>query len=546
MRASIALKLLPACCALLLAPASRAFTSVGCAADDPGTRVMEVGPISEATMSAAVCEGICLALDPTYTHFGTEYGNECFCTSELGTTTESSDCTMDCANTEGEICGGFNAISVYEIDSRTPAPTPAPGTLVPGTGENFVYAGCAVDSQNPRIMEVGPFTDVPMSAEICYAYCDNLDPWFTHFGTQYSSQCFCSINLGTTTESSDCTMECANTAGEACGGSYTMSVYEINDPGYPTPAPTPAPMTIIGDGYIGCYADDQNNRVMPVGPISETTMSAEVCSATCIALSSTYTHYGTQYSSECFCTDDVEDLTDSSACTMPCANNPDEICGGPEALSVYEIDAEPIAADYVSIGCRTDVGDDRIMGDAFESFLDDMTTEECYRLCSDYFGPFTHFGTQYGIQCFCVVDPDLESINKHSDELLPASEHCLMPCSGDADQTCGGSYEMNVYEVYTEPADDYTTLGCFSDPRDGDRVMEVMITAATPMSTEICYNLCLAEGYAFFGTQYSNECWCSTQLYATVADDSLCDMECADNSPEICGGFDAISAYFIP
>lgn len=45
------------------------------------------------------------------------------------------------------------------------------------------------------------------------------------------------------------------------GGSYTMSVYEINDPGYPTPAPTPAPMTIIGDGYIGCYADDQNNRV---------------------------------------------------------------------------------------------------------------------------------------------------------------------------------------------------------------------------------------------------------------------------------------------
>ncbi|CAN0395139.1 unnamed protein product, partial [Pylaiella littoralis] len=67
MRASTALKLLPACCGFfLLTPASGAYTLVGCAEDDQGARVMEYGPIPEATMSAEICEGICYAQDPTY------------------------------------------------------------------------------------------------------------------------------------------------------------------------------------------------------------------------------------------------------------------------------------------------------------------------------------------------------------------------------------------------------------------------------------------------------------------------------------------------
>ncbi|CAN0028361.1 unnamed protein product, partial [Pylaiella littoralis] len=144
---------------------------------------------------------------------------------------------------------------------------------------------------------------------------------------------------------------------------------------------------------------------MPVGPFWETTMSAEVCRDICLALDPTYTYFGTEYGNECFCTDNVGELTDPGACTMPCANNEEEICGGPYALSVYKI-------DYVSIGCRTDEGGgDRIMGDAVES-SSGMTADVCYELCYDFDPSFTHFGTQYGVQCYCATDPDLESINK--------------------------------------------------------------------------------------------------------------------------------------
>ncbi|CAN0449360.1 unnamed protein product, partial [Pylaiella littoralis] len=78
--------------------------------------------------------------------------------------------------------------------------------------------------------------------------------------------------------------------------------------------------------------------------------------------------------------------------------------------------------------------------------------------------------------CYCVIDPDLESINKYSDE-LSAADHCLMACAGDVEEVCGDSYEMSVYEIITEPEGEYTSLGCFPDPRDGSKAMEIMMTA---------------------------------------------------------------------
>ncbi|CAM9784272.1 unnamed protein product [Pylaiella littoralis] len=409
------------------------FTSLGCAADSQSDRVMEVGPIAETSMSAEICLGICLALDPTYTHFGTEYGDQCFCTGDLGTTSDSSACTMDCVGTEGEICGGNDAITVYEIEPIV-VPTPAPETV--GGGDDYFSLGCAADSKSARVMEVGPIAESPMSAEICLGICLALDPTYTHFGTEYGDQCFCTGDLGTTSDSSACTMDCAGTEGEICGGNDAITVYEIE----PIVVPTPAPETVGGgDGYfsLGCAADSKSARVMEVGPISETSMSAEICLGICLALDPTYTHFGTEFGNECFCTGDLGTTSDTSACTMDCAGTEGEICGGSDAISVYEIDAP-------------------------------------------------------------VTTPD-----------------------------------------------DYTSLGCYSDPQDGSRAMEVKKTASE-MSAEICYNLCIEEdpSYEFFGTQYSVECWCSS-IFSEPAADGVCNTGCAGNISEICGGVDAISAYAI-
>ncbi|CAN0574329.1 unnamed protein product [Ectocarpus sp. 12 AP-2014] len=86
------------------------------------SQVMPVGPISDNNMTAKKCLGICSDMDESYTHFGTQYGIECFCTGSLGGTQTSTACDHECAGKSDEICGGFDAMTLYKITSVTPLP----------------------------------------------------------------------------------------------------------------------------------------------------------------------------------------------------------------------------------------------------------------------------------------------------------------------------------------------------------------------------------------------------------------------------------------
>ncbi|CAM9977595.1 unnamed protein product, partial [Ectocarpus fasciculatus] len=189
---------------------------IGCVADDQNNRVMAEGPMSADTMSAEICLGICSGMDASYTHFGTQYGNECWCTGSLGTTESSTACTMGCSGNTDETCGGFDALSLYEIVSAPtpapftpapltpPGPTPAPASPVVPSGD-YDLVGCVADSQAARVMPVGPLAEDAMSAEICFGICSGQDASYTHFGTQYGEECWCTGSLGTTESSTACT-----------------------------------------------------------------------------------------------------------------------------------------------------------------------------------------------------------------------------------------------------------------------------------------------------------------------------------------------------
>ncbi|CAN0127324.1 unnamed protein product, partial [Ectocarpus sp. 13 AM-2016] len=190
---------------------------------------------------------------------------------------------MDCAENARETCGGFDALTLYEIVSEAPltpapstppGPTPAPASPVVTSGD-YDFVG--------RVMPVGPLAEDVMSAEICFGICSAQDNSYTHFGTKYGEEV---RSLGTTETSTACTMDCAENNTETCGGFDALSGYDIvaDIPSPPSPAPTlpnpptPAPASIVSDDYevIGCVADSQAARVMPVGPLAEATMSAEV------------------------------------------------------------------------------------------------------------------------------------------------------------------------------------------------------------------------------------------------------------------------------
>ena len=53
------------------------------------------------------------------------------------------------------------------------------------------------------------------------------------------------------------------------------------------------------------------------------------------------------------------------------------------------------------------------------------------------FQGYKYAGTQYSKECFCG-----DSYDKYG----PA-DNCDMACSGDASQTCGGTWALQVYEI---------------------------------------------------------------------------------------------------
>ncbi|KAL6708576.1 hypothetical protein ACN47E_002557 [Coniothyrium glycines] len=89
--------------------------------------------------------------------------------------------------------------------------------------------------------------------------------------------------------------------------------------------------------YLGCGSDAVAARALPFSTMSEQ-MTVETCVETCADKG--YRYAGLEYARECFCGDVIEDRYKPKqgvfgSCSMECAGNAGQICGGPNAISLY-------------------------------------------------------------------------------------------------------------------------------------------------------------------------------------------------------------------
>ena len=80
---------------------------------------------------------------------------------------------------------------------------------------------------------------------------------------------------------------------------------------------------------------------------------------------------------------------------------------------------------------------------------------------------------------------------------------------------------------------------CFSSER---RYPTGNCVVTAPMTVAICAAGCRARGFDFAGVQYGNWCFCGASP-GVEASSGRCNMPCAGNPAEICGGFWANSVY---
>lgn len=424
-------------------PAVGSYSYQGCYSEIGG-RTLRASGVSNSSVSVEMCAQFC----NQYQYFGVEYSQECYCGTALqqGTTAGQTNCNMPCVAAPGEICGGAGSLSVYMSNGTfnyTNIPTqavnnPAPvatatSTTVPIAGA-FSYIGC-YNEIGGRALRASSFDNSSTTVEMCAQYCNQ----YQYFGVEYSSECYCgnTIYTGSTNGSNACTMSCVGNPNETCGGSGGLSMYMQNGtfvtPSNTQPAVAPAPtstaitvQSIAAFTYQGCF-NEVPGRAMQGISFSNSSASIETCAAFC----KNWQYFGVEYASECYCASSIQSgsTNSSTACTMPCAGNSGEICGGSNAINVYAqpasnlttttatptptststststtstasatptVFAPAVIGTYISMGCYSDNNGGRALTQLYAN--DTMSLDICAQQAAA--NSAAYFGVEYGRECW--------------------------------------------------------------------------------------------------------------------------------------------------
>ena len=132
----------------------------------------------------------------------------------------SSSSTLWTSSTSTQVSSvSTSVISTRSTSVSTSAPT--------GTSDLFTSMGCWTDNDvAERTLVGGAYTDQALTLSKCSALCNGFD----YFGVEYSVECYCGNNFGSTSALATdgrCNMPCKGDPTQTCGGSYGMDIYKV-------------------------------------------------------------------------------------------------------------------------------------------------------------------------------------------------------------------------------------------------------------------------------------------------------------------------------
>lgn len=90
--------------------------------------------------------------------------------------------------------------------------------------------------------------------QVCAAYCADNSSRNKYYATQYGEECWCSASVDLRHGKGTCDYACTGAPGTTCGGFDAFDLFELERVDVPSPPSE--------DYYLGCFADDQHDRVL--------------------------------------------------------------------------------------------------------------------------------------------------------------------------------------------------------------------------------------------------------------------------------------------
>ncbi|KAF7327563.1 hypothetical protein MKEN_00335300 [Mycena kentingensis (nom. inval.)] len=461
-----------------------------------------------------------------------------------------------------------NNILSSGIGRRASVPTDLPG--------NWTSRGCFTDNVDGvgRSLTGASFANSGMTVETCISFCDSKS--FIFAGVEFGQECYCDNFLQTGAANvslSDCSMACSGNETETCGAGNRLNVFWSG--AAPPPQPT-IPDAIGNWTSLGCYSDNVSGaRSLPVGMGVSGPMTLEACTSACFDAG--YPFAGSEFADECYCGTTLNPNAATKPikdCSMLCAGDSQELCGGPDRLSLFNYTGSdrptgplvggggggggPVTVFPVTelpppwayIGCFVDNAHGRVLLNQ-QPDTTSQTIEHCVDMCDGL--NFTIAATEFGVQCFCG--------NELIAGAVPAGEaDCNMGCGGNSTEACGGGSRMSVYSTSqnvtilpvptpqtTDLPGEWTYQGCLFEAQ-GTRAIPWQNIFPTNNSATTCLAQCAAFGYSAGGMEFGEECYCGdvNDVEAAgvgFAPDADCNTPCPGDPIHLCGSGDRLSYY---
>ncbi|CAG8588822.1 4008_t:CDS:2, partial [Acaulospora morrowiae] len=248
----------------------------------------------------------------------------------------------------------------------------------------FIKDGLANDTLD-GLTKIGfhdPYTDrdkVLMDPGLCIDFCANY--LFTFSALTKGTQCRCGNQDGLKayikTSNSSCSTPCVGNSSYVCGGEEAYTVYaatldsnKIPLGGLPTIEKKKDILKNLKNDirYMGCFKDSPycNVRILNDTTHDEKDhMTVDTCLAYCSKKNFTYA--GLEVATQCFCGNSYDSFTalSSEDCGSSCGGNNSQLCGGPLALSIYEVLTNPVASNSSSSSLSGGIIAAIVLGGAF-------------------------------------------------------------------------------------------------------------------------------------------------------------------------------------
>jgi hypothetical protein len=387
-----------------------------------------------------------------------------------------------------------------------------------------------------------------MSVTLCEQQCFARN--FAYAGVRNTNQCICgNTSPSQITSATSCTSSaCPGNSSQNCGSNTGIAVYNVKKAGIASDDFT---LNVTSAGYVGCFHEG-STRVLANYFVSSNVMTNDLCLSNCKALG--YAYAGTENGTQCFCGNKPDPLSggypvQDADCSMSCPGGSGK-CGAASIISIWStVQASSTAFPKVE-GLKGCFGPGTFVSSpGFRYSGGYMTTGLCRRTCRTL--GFSIAGVTNGNTCACGNTPTYGAVQ--------ANATCNLNCQSDPLQPCGSSSNVDIYDTSgagSQPPSGYPVsyVGCWIDSTT-TRVLGSYSYTNTTMTSAMCRTICQSQGLAWYGTEYSTQCFCGGGVTAGGAlPDSQCSSVCGGGSEsaervlfisgaEFCGGSYKMSLY---